>query len=736
MIRMTRWRFVGVCAGILATAAFALTLPHAARTQSSAPVFVHYSLQWDDARWHSVLGPNYPYSSDPLPLPGTVGSSGCSAATDFSGDQLLDIPSAGLYNQDLASTIDSQIRVAASHGVTGFLVKWQGTGSPGQTPQSSEPNNRLDLLVQRVDAFVAAGQSFSLGVDLANFGDYTRPAGSITADLDYVSAQYGGDVAFNNPFDAAPLVMFLGSRNYGLSTLQAVSAAERSKLFLIGDETSDSWDQDGKYLDGTSYYWSTENPANSSAAGAVSDLANKVHAAGKQWFAPLIAGYNRQLGSGSCVPNNGVQTLDQVWNINAGSSPDGWFPISWNSYVDSTYFEPSARYGSTFLDELSRLIGAGPGPTPSPSPTSTPSPTPSPTASSTPTPTPSPTDTPTPTATPTPSPGGNAHVMVVVLENREYSAVVGASTMPYLNGLLQQYGAAKGWYGVAHPSLPNYLALISGSTQGVTDDGTGYTFSGDNLGHQLSVAGIPWKAYMESMPSACYTGGSSGDYAKKHDPFMYFSDITSSSKCASEVVPGTQFTTDLTGNKLPDFIWYTPNLCNDGHDCSNAHTDTWLATFLPSVLTSQWYQQNGVVIVTYDEGSTDLNGGGHIATVVVSGAGCSCQQTSTGNHYGTLRTIEDLYGLPNLNKANGATTLNPLLHPSSLLASTLQAQPVGARLSVSRIPVVTGGGIAGALVILGYFISVSARRRSRRETALAYRGRLQEVCRTIDSRRY
>src|SRR4029077_17262692 len=137
-------------------------------------------------------------------------------------------------------------------------------------------------------------------------------------------------------------------------------------------------------------------------------------------------------------------------------------------------------------------------------------------------------------------------VMVLVLENREYTDVIGATSMPYLNTLALKYGAAKSWYGVAHPSLPNYLALISGSTQGVTDDGTGYAFSGDNLGHQLSVAGVPWKAYMETMPSACYTGASSGSYVKKHNPFVYFTDITKSSQCANQVVPGTQFTTDLT----------------------------------------------------------------------------------------------------------------------------------------------------------------------------------------------
>src|SRR5579859_5263732 len=118
------------------------------------------------------------------------------------------------------------------------------------------------------------------------------------------------------------------------------------------------------------------------------------------------------------------------------------------------------------------------------------------------------------------------HVMLIVEENRSASDVIGSSDAPYINSLADRYGLATSSYGQSHPSLPNYLELLSGSTQGVTDDGTQYSFAGPTLVDQLAQQGIRWRAYMESMPSACYTGGSSGEYAKKHDPFMYFRSIT------------------------------------------------------------------------------------------------------------------------------------------------------------------------------------------------------------------
>lgn len=247
--------------------------------------------------------------------------------------------------------------------------------------------------------------------------------------------------------------------------------------------------------------------------------------------------------------------------------------------------------------------------------------------------------------------------MLIVEENRDYPSVIGSGDAPYISGLANRYGLATASYGQARPSLPNYLTLLSGSTHGVTDDGTGYTFTGPTLADQLAQRNIPWRAYMESMPSACYGGASSGEYAKKHDPFMYFSSITGNPAQCRNVVPLGSLSADLAGTAAPDFVWVTPNLCNDGHDCSTATADSWLASALPPVLSSDWFKQNGIVILTWDEGTVSTgccNGayGGHIATIVIAGAS---QQHATMaaavDHAGTLRTIEDLYGLAPLGDA-------------------------------------------------------------------------------------
>ena len=225
--------------------------------------------------------------------------------------------------------------------------------------------------------------------------------------------------------------------------------------------------------------------------------------------------------------------------------------------------------------------------------------------------------------------------MLIVEENRNESDVIGSTDAPNINSLANRYGLATSSFGQSHPSLPNYLALLSGSAQGVTDDGTQHSFDGPTLVDQLAQQGITWRAYMESMPSACYGGAASGEYAKKHDPFMYFRSITQNPAQCRNVVPFGSLQSDLSSPQAPDFIWITPNLCDDGHDCSTATADSWLATNLAPVLSSSWFRHDGVVIITWDEGS-DNSG---------------CCGGADGGHVGTLRTIEQLYGVPLLGDA-------------------------------------------------------------------------------------
>jgi phosphatidylinositol-3-phosphatase len=248
-----------------------------------------------------------------------------------------------------------------------------------------------------------------------------------------------------------------------------------------------------------------------------------------------------------------------------------------------------------------------------------------------------------------------AHVMVIVEENRNRGEVIGASNMPYFNSLAVNYGNTTAWNGVSHPSLPNYLALASGSTQGVTEDECGPSFPGvPTIGSQLSAAGIAWKAYMEELPEPASEVCTFGGYAKKHNPFAYFPETN-----GPNVVPATQFWTDKSSGRLPAFIFFVPNLTNDGHVGTNEQVDNYLKSLIPQLLASTWYQEGGIIIITWDES----NGEGRIPTIVLSGKGSGKVLTTVGNHYGTLATIEDLYGLPLLGNAAGAATLTPLFAP-------------------------------------------------------------------------
>ncbi len=341
------------------SASAAVRSPSARPATSLASVYLHYYLWWTSMHWRDKLGPSYPLGAEPPPLPGTIDATGCDPAVVFPGATIVDLPSEGLYDQELAATFDRHIQTAAAAGISGFLVSWQGTGAVRQDPTTSGYDRRLDLLVQRVDAFNEnRALKFRLGLAFASFGDYSRPANEVINDLQYFAQAYGADPAFANDFSPKPIVMWLDSRNYALATVTAVSTAVEPVLYLLGDETNGSWARDAPYLDGTSYYWSSENPiTNPSADNQLVALADQLRAQGKRWFAPFIAGFNKQLVGGGCVPRNGTAMLDQVWSGNAASRPDGWFGISWNEFVENTYLQPSVRYGTTYLDEIRRLAG-------------------------------------------------------------------------------------------------------------------------------------------------------------------------------------------------------------------------------------------------------------------------------------------------------------------------------------------------------------------------------------------
>src|SRR4051812_39446885 len=140
------------------------------------------------------------------------------------------------------------------------------------------------------------------------------------------------------------------------------------------------------------------------------------------------------------------------------------------------------------------------------------------------------------------------HVVIVVEENHGYSSVVGSSSMPYLNSLAQKYGLATNYYANTHPSIGNYFEMTVGQIITNSDGYTG-TVTANNVVRQLLVAGKTWKSYAESLPSVGYTGGDKYPYSKHHNPFAYFSDVVNSSNQKSNVVPFTQFATDLANGQ-------------------------------------------------------------------------------------------------------------------------------------------------------------------------------------------
>jgi hypothetical protein len=240
------------------------------------------------------------------------------------------------------------------------------------------------------------------------------------------------------------------------------------------------------------------------------------------------------------------------------------------------------------------------------------------------------------------------HVLVVVFENRERGAIAGNPDAPTFEALSRGYATLTHYDAVTHPSLPNYLALVSGSTQGITSDCTDCLVPGRSLADTLEAAGRTWKTYAEGLPAPGFVGASAGRYAKKHDPFLYFRRVLQSPARRLRVVPFTQLRRDVARRRLPDFALVVPDLCNDMHDCSVATGDAWLRREIVPLLRSPALA-GGVVFVVFDEGSSNEGGGGRVEALALGPTvrPGSVFSRST-NHYGLLRTIEDAWRLPRL----------------------------------------------------------------------------------------
>jgi phosphatidylinositol-3-phosphatase len=305
-------------------------------------------------------------------------------------------------------------------------------------------------------------------------------------------------------------------------------------------------------------------------------------------------------------------------------------------------------------------------------------------------------------------------IMTIIMENTDYSQFAGSSAMPYLNSLAHSYATFTRAFGWTYPSLPNYLALLSGSDQGtagrdcdITDKGCG-NFTSPTLAGQLDAKGLSWNAYYQGLPSGCFQADGGGNYPYWHNPFRYFKDFK---KQCGHISNFSDLLPNLNKANPADFQWVVPDLVNSGGDNGTMSSgDSWLAGELPRIMASRWYRGGGQIVIIYDTGYEDSGGvngssGGQIPLVVVSAHDKKMGAVKTPvNTAGVLRSIEKAYGLPFLAGARDARN-------GTLGSALVSGRPVGAGLSA---PTSSGAtlsffptGVPRALEIIHRTISIN-----------------------------
>jgi len=260
------------------------------------------------------------------------------------------------------------------------------------------------------------------------------------------------------------------------------------------------------------------------------------------------------------------------------------------------------------------------------------------------------------------------------MENHDYAEIVGSPDAPYINSLIASYGLATNYMdsGV-HPSLPNYLTMISGAPQfgGGSDplpQAAPFPVTQQNLGTQLEAAKIPWKSYQESMGTACKLSNGT-PYAPKHDPFLYFTDMQATALCAAKNVDYGSFAADLAAGTYR-YMWITPNLTSDGHDPQTApltgakNSDAWAAIEIPKILASTAYKNGGVLFLTWDEAEGRAGHSKDQIPMIVISPNIKSPGFTSGkpySHKSYLATVEDLLGLPRLATVMSEPTMTEFL---------------------------------------------------------------------------
>lgn len=304
------------------------------------------------------------------------------------------------------------------------------------------------------------------------------------------------------------------------------------------------------------------------------------------------------------------------------------------------------------------------------------------------------------------------HIVEIMMENTSYATIIGNSNAPQINTLANEYGLATNYYGVTHPSEPNYVASVGGSYFGMQDDNPFYctpamattdpncagttvnhTISAQSIADQLTAAGKTWRGYFQSLPPTPAPGtlvksgpGANGPYtykypsssvalyASKHNPFVNF---VGTQNDVANMVPDTQLSTDLAKGNLANYSLVVPDQCHDMHGtggCSStrgliAAGDLYVGATVSQIMSSRvWREGNNAIIITWDEDDFSDSGqigtgccgadpgGGHVVTIVITNQGHGHVTDNTAyNHYSLLRTMEDALGLPYLAHAGDSS---------------------------------------------------------------------------------
>lgn len=255
-------------------------------------------------------------------------------------------------------------------------------------------------------------------------------------------------------------------------------------------------------------------------------------------------------------------------------------------------------------------------------------------------------------------------VFTIVFENKDGEDVL-KPDVPTFYALSEKYGSADAYITGVHPSLPNYILLTSGDTQGIGNDNDpldNKSIGGtENLADQLDAAGIEWRAYMDGMKDACKMS-SEGTYSAHHNPFLYYESLASDkARCKDRVVDfEANFAKDLEADTFR-YMWITPDMCHDMHDCSPLVADAWLKKTVDQIMASPGYKNGGAIFVLFDEGSLRILGAeADLATIVISPnlvePGYSTD--TRFDHRSYLATIEDIFGMPRIVTTKAATPMD------------------------------------------------------------------------------